>query len=302
MLRKKLVKKFWDRSHFLNTKNKRYSKQVIKLIEKKAKEDKIKNDITTDALIKKSKNIEASIVSKQEGIVAGIEEISLFLKKNKLNFIVLKKDGQRVKDKEIIIKIKGNARKILVYERTILNILQRMSGIATKTYELNRITKGHCCVAGTRKTLFDLLDKKSISVGGGLTHRLNLNDSILIKDNHLKILNNDIKKALALANKTKTKFIEIEVENENEAIDASRAISNLKSNKLFAIMFDNMNPIEIKKTVKKIKALDKNILFEASGNINDGNIRKYSKTGVDIVSLGSVTHSAKAFDLSLGIE
>jgi nicotinate-nucleotide pyrophosphorylase (carboxylating) len=147
-------------------------------------------------------------------------------------------------------------------------------------------------------------------IGGGLTHRLNLNDFILIKDNHLKILNNNIKKALMLAVKNgKSKHIEIEVKNEKEALEAANSIKRLKSNKNFAILFDNMKATKIKNTIKKINNLineniknNNKILFEASGNINQNNIKEYSKTGVDVISLGLLTHSVKAFDLSLEIK
>lgn len=298
MERKTLIKKFWDRKSFLSIKNKQYNSFLINFINKKIKDDVKKGDLTTNALIKNQK-ITAYIIAKQPGVIAGIEEICFFLKKNKMDCKPLKNDGQKIKNKDIIIKISGNAKKILSYERTILNILQRMSGIATNVYNLSQ--KINNKVAGTRKTLFDLLDKKAISVGKCLTHRLNLNDFVMIKDNHIKILNNNIEKALILADKSKTKFIEIEVKNKKEALKAANFISNLKSNKLFAIMFDNMNPREIKESIKKIKNINNKILFEVSGNINKKSIEKFSKTGTDIISVGSLTHSARAFDLSLKV-
>ena len=148
-----------------------------------------------------------------------------------------------------------------------------------------------------------LIDKKAVSVGKGLTHRLSLDDGILIKNNHLKLLGNNIKKALRLALKNKSKYIEIEVRNEKQALEAAKTISKLKSKKLFAIMFDNTKASTIKESIKKInsKYNKKKILFEASGGINLDNIEKYSKTGVDVISLGYITHSAKALDMSLKI-
>jgi len=162
-----------------------------------------------------------------------------------------------------------------------------------------------------------LLDKKALSVGGALTHRLNLKDSILIKDNHLKILNGNIEKALVLAhNNRETKYIEIEVNNGKQALIAALKINSLKNKKpikLFAIMFDNIGPLEIKNTIIEIKNSLKNykkdilfdtsdILFEASGDINEKNIVTYSKTGVDIISLGYLTHSTSALNISLEIK
>jgi len=307
-MRDKLVLEFWDRSKNLNISDKKYQSYVNKTIDEKLKEDYYKKDLTTNSLISRDKKIKAVIVANQDGIVAGIDEISAFLKKVKIKIIKSRMDGNKIKNRGIILEIHGNARKILSYERTLLNILQRMSGIATLTYNIRKLTENNCFISGTRKTLFSLIDKKSVSVGGGLTHRLNLSDFILIKDNHLKLLNTGIEKASKSANKSKkTKYVEIEVKNEKEALEAAETIFSLKSNKLFAIMFDNMKPIQIKNSIKTINniinenSINNKLLFEASGNINEKNISEYSKTGVDVISLGSLTHSVKAFDLSLEI-
>lgn len=306
--REKIARKFWDRSDKLSLSNSRYSSYVKNLISEKLNEDGCKKDITTNSMIGINKKAKAVIIAKKEGIIAGIGEISLL----GLNIKKLKKDGNKVKKGDIILEINDEAKKILGHERTLLNILQRMSGIATMAYNLSSKIKNNCLIAGTRKTLFSLLDKKALSVGGALTHRLNLSDSILIKENHLQLLNNDIKKALESANKNnKSKYIEIEVKNEKEALEAAEAIFWLKPNKLFAIMFDNMDATIIKTTIKKINnyynykngknSNEKIILFEASGGINEKNIAEYSKTGVDVISLGALTHSVKALDLSLEI-
>lgn len=301
-MRKNQVLEFWDRKSFFKTEE--YYSYATNLINEKIKEDIDKGDITTDSLINKDKEIKAHIIAREDGIVAGIEEISLILKEE---VTAMKKDGDTVKNGDIILEINGNARKILARERTILNIMQRMSGIATLTCNTKKLAD--CFIAGTRKTL-SLLDKKALSVGGALTHRLNLNDLMLIKDNHLKILDDNIEKALELAN-IKSKYVEIEVKNEEEALKAAKTIDKLKSEKLFAIMFDNMEDSMITSTITKInnnlKDNNKNndekiILFEASGGINQENIEEYSKTGVDIISLGFLTHSAKALDLSLEIK
>ncbi len=314
-MRKDLVLEFWDRSQYLNINNKSYQNYINKTLNEKLKFDVSYGDVTTNSLINKNKNINAIIIAKQDGIIAGIDEISLALKNKKIKINKNKKDGDKIKKGSIILEIYGNARKILAYERTLLNIIQRMSGIATLTYNTKKLIKNKCFISATRKTMFSLIDKKAVSAGGGLTHRLNLNDSILIKDNHLKLLNGNIERALKLANKNKkAKYVEIEIKNEKEALEAVRAIKKIKSKKLFAIMFDNMEAQLIKATIKKINnAFNKNInnekfknkriiLFEASGNINEKNILEYSKTGVDAVSLGFLTHSARAFDMSLDIK
>ena len=303
-MRENIVLEFWDRSKFLTIKNKDYLDYAKKLINGQLKEDIGRGDITVNSLIWKGKKINAAAIAKQDGIVAGIEESFLF----GLNIKKIKNDGDKAKKGEAIIEIYDDAKKILAYERTLLNIMQRMSGIATAVYNVKGAIGNKCLIAGTRKTLFGMLDKKALSVGGALTHRLNLEDSILIKDNHLELLNNNIKKALELANKSnKAKYIEIEAKNEKEALKSAEEIIKLKSNKIFAIMFDNMDTSTIKSTIIKInnKIRDNNskkrILFEASGGINEKNVLEYSKTGVDVISLGSLTHSAKALDISLDI-
>lgn len=305
-MRKKLILEFFDRGKILNLRNKEYHSYIKNLFNSQLKEDIDKGDITTNALVNKNKKIKAYIVANQTGIVCGIEESKLMTNNEKIK--VMKKDGSKVKNKDVILEIYGNARKIMSYERTLLNILQRMSGIATLTYNTDKLVK-NCFIAATRKTLPHLIDKKAVSIGGALTHRLNLNDFMLIKDNHLGILNNNIEKALKLAVKNKTKYIEIEVKNRKEALRAAKTISKLKTKKVFAILFDNMSANNIKNSIKTINKdiinkneIKNNLLFEASGNINEKNIVEYSKTGVDIVSLGILTHSVKAFDMSLEIK
>ncbi|MCH8003454.1 MAG: carboxylating nicotinate-nucleotide diphosphorylase [Nanoarchaeota archaeon] len=305
-MRNKLVLEFWDRSKELNINNKKYKSYVENFFKDKLKQDVGKGDITTNSLISKNKKIKASVIARENGIIAGMEEVLLLLKQFKVK--KYKKDGDKIKNNDKILEIYGNARKILNYERTLLNILQRMGGIATLTYETKRLVKNNCFIAGTRKTLFPLFDEKALSVGGALTHRLDLSSAILVKDSHLEILNDNIKKAIILASENKkTKYVEIEVKNGKEALKAADTIYNLKSNKIFAIMFDNMTPTVIKKTVIKINNIkknnkNKNILFEASGGINQENIKEYSKTGVDIISLGILTHSAKTLNISLEIK
>jgi len=309
-MRNKLVLEFWDRSKELNIKNKKYKSYVEKFFKEKLEQDVGKGDITTNSLISKNKNVKAFVIARENGILAGMEEVSLLI--NVFKVKKYKKDGDKVKNNDKILEIYGNARKILNYERTLLNILQRMSGIATLTYETKKPVKNNCFIAGTRKTLFPLFDEKALSVGGALTHRLDLSSAILVKDSHLEVLNDDVKKAVILVSKNKkTKYIEIEVKNEKESLEAAETIIKLKSKKLFAIMFDNMKPSIIKKTIIKIHNLiNKNsihndkkiILFEASGGINQENIKEYAKTGVDIISLGILTHSAKTLNISLEIK
>ena len=302
--RNKLVLEFWDRSSELSIKNKNYSNFAKGLINILLKQDRSKGDTTSNSLIK-AKEITAVIVAKEKGIIAGLEEFSLINNRLKLKF--LKKDGDKIKSGDILVEINGDARKILERERVSLNILQRMSGIATNLDNLNKKLKNRLKLAATRKTLWSLLDKKAVSVGGGLTHRLNLNDGIIIKDNHLKILNNKIQDVVNSV-EDKSKYIEIEVEDTSQALIVAKTISkilnNKKSKNLFAIMFDKIPPEEIKLIINKLKKQNiyNKILIEASGNINENNLTYYINSGVDIISMGSITNSAKILNMSLEIK
>ena len=302
--RSKLVLEFWDRKNELSIKNKDYSKFVNDLVEVLLGQDVKKGDMTSNLLIR-NKQITAIIVAKENGVVAGLEEFSLINHDLKLKF--QKRDCDKIKSGDILVEIKGNAGKILEKERISLNLLQRMSGIATLTAKLAK-KAGNAKIAATRKTLWSLLDKKAVSIGNGITHRLSLGDGIIIKDNHLRIFNYDMEKALACCSKSKSKFIEVEVAGRKQAVAAASMINMLKSlkkpGKLFAIMFDNMKPSEIKNTIsmlKKMRLYD-SVLLEASGGIDGKSIRRYARTGVDVISLGFITHSAKSLDMSLEIK
>ena len=264
----------------------------------------IKNsDVTTNSLIKGNKSINAVIIAKESGILAGLEEFGLLNEDLKIR--LLKKDGDGIKKGDVLAEISGDAKKILERERMSLNLLQRMSGIATLTGRLAKELGNKARIAATRKTLWGSMDKKAVSVGNGLAHRLNLNDGVIIKDNHLKILNYDIEKALTLA-KNKSKCIEIEVENKEQALSAAYAIKKFKKNKsknLFAIMLDKIPPKGIKSIIGELRkqGLYDYVLLEASGNISPDNLKKYANSGVDVISMGCITNSAKALDLSLEI-
>jgi len=203
----------------------------------------------------------------------------------------------------LILEIQGSARDILILERTTLNILMRMSGIASTTSKIvkkvNESSNSKIIIAGTRKTSPALqnFDKKAIAIGGGDTHRFRLDDMVLIKDNHIAIAGS-ISKAIALVKDSVsfTKKIEIEVENLEDAILASELGVDI-------LMLDNMSPSEIKKVVAILteKNLRNNVLIEVSGGINPDNILNYVNLGIDIISLGFLTHSIDSLDISLDI-
>ena len=297
--RDNLILEFWDRSRELNIGNKNYRDFINKFFSVLLESDIKNGDLASDSLVKKNKIVSAFIIAKEDGILAGIEEFK-FLNRD-LDIKQLKNDGDNVKRGEILLKLDGNALKILQRERTNLNLLQRMSGIATLANSLSK-KAGNVKIAATRKTLWGLLDKKAVSAGGGLTHRLSLNDGVIIKDNHLSLMNCDFKKAIN-STKKKSKYIEMEVESKKQALKAAYAIKKtVKKNdkNFYAIMLDNINPANIKWIIKNLKNnnLYDCILLEASGNINESNLKEYSGCGADIVSMGCITNSAKALDIS----
>lgn len=380
-----------DQAAFLHVTNQRYREEVKKYILNAYEGDLGKRgDITTRFFLKNKKRT-ARVVAKEDGILAGMEEITWFIqhiaekKGEKLNFNSMK-DGSELngnifnnenifpnqslsavmRQKSInhfpkhceILTVTGPLYTLFEMERTILNVLQRMSGIATQTRKLlkkienpenNGVKKNALrsainggkstilpkkpMICATRKTLLGLLDKKAVSIGGGGTHRLGLYDAILLKKNHLKLLGYDFEKILHTAEKRfdknineknkyyLPKFFEVEIENENEAM----AFINIFSKRMqvtkkwhipIILMFDNMKPETITRTIGKIRKIQKSAakknqahvdilddtIFEASGGINEINIGEYAKTGVDILSLGSLTHSSRSLDMHMIIE
>lgn len=272
------------------------------IINKWIEEDIGFGDITTEALIPNETLANAKLISKQEGIVAGTQIVKEIFESRGLMVAILKNDGEEVFKNETIIEIMGKAKDILVLERVALNILMRMSGIATNTREIidkiNNIAP-NLKIAGTRKTAPGLakFDNLAITIGGGDSHRFCLDDMVLIKDNHIAVLGS-VSKAIQKAKETVsfTKKIEIEVENSKDAAIASKNGADI-------IMLDNMDPKSIKETLEILNDfnLRENILIEISGGINSENIIEFAKTGVDIISIGSLTHSAKSLDIGLDI-
>jgi len=312
MNRRQLLNKAFQRGHLLTVRNKYYKDWIKKFIVGETKGDIGTGDITTESVLKKDR-VKASVYSRSDGIVAGIEEVLFSLKNAKINVKVLKKDGDKIKKGSKLLLLEGNEKDILKLERSVLDILARMSGIATLTGELVRKVNNKVGIAPTRKTQWRYLDKKAVYVGGGLTHRLALWESILIKDNHLAALKREgvkdvVETALERAwkNRKKANFVEIEVMNEKDAINASLKFKELQKsgNVPCLIMLDNMKPSTIKKVIKRLKSRDlyNHVLLEASGGIVPKDIMGYANSGVDVISLGYLTKSSKALDIKLRIE
>jgi nicotinate-nucleotide pyrophosphorylase (carboxylating) len=250
-------------------------------------------DITSN-LLKENKVITAKLISNQDAIIAGLLFSKHAFKKvdKKTKFIIKKRDGSLVKKNSIIALVKGKANSILIAERVALNFLSHISGIATKTNQFVKLAGKKCKICCTRKTLpnYRVIQKYAVKVGGGTNHRFNLSDEFLIKDNH--IANQNIKKLIISAIKNKKgKKITVEVDN----LKQLNQIMGLKFN---TVLFDNMSIKNLKKGVKIAK---KYYETEASGNISLKNIKSVAKTGVNRVSVGSITHSVPAVDLKLEI-
>jgi len=307
--RQKLVEFAYQKGKELNLNNKNYLNWLESFFDKEYADDVGAGDITSEALLAKNKPRTAFLKAKQSGVIGGIEEVRWFLRKHRLDVKVCIKDGEEALQEETILEVQGGQKDILATERISLNILQRMSGVATETKRLTDLLKGYNTrIAATRKTPLRYLDKKAVFLGGGLTHRFGLWDSILIKDNHLEILKSEgvknyIETALAKASAfaDKVGFIEIETTSREEAVRAARKFKALRLKKPCIIMLDNFMPTAIEGTIETLRkdALYESVLLEASGEITPQNIREYAGTGIDVVSLGYLTHSARVLDMSL---
>jgi len=260
-------------------------------------EDIGKGDITSKLL--KKKKITARVITREDTIVAGTKFVKEIFAIKKCKVKIIKRDGRIIKPNQTILEIRGCAENVLTCERTALNLLSRMCGIATQTNNLKKqiqVTSSKSKLFATRKTVPGLrfFDKEAVKIGGGEKHRMNLSEMIMIKDNHLAV-ERSIDDILHKAKKTRKK-IEIEVETQKDAILCAKIGVDI-------IMLDNFSPEQIKKTIKKLielKLRDK-VVLEASGRINSKNIRKYAETNVDMISVGSITNSVNGIDLSLEI-
>jgi nicotinate-nucleotide pyrophosphorylase (carboxylating) len=285
------------------------SKRVTAILEAALAEDKVANDITTALTIPPNLKASGTIIAKQPCVVSGLGCIPMFLDIfGRMSttpvgrFEVVSHpeifDGVKVKKGQTLAVIRHNASALLSCERVILNLMQRMTGIATLTNEFVLAVKGtKTKVLDTRKTIPGLraLDKYAVSCGGGVNHRLDLQDGILIKNNHIS-LGGGIPAVLERAQKNRksSQWIQVEVRTE---IELEQAIAGGAD----SILLDNMTPAQVKKAVKQIRAALPTVPIEASGNMNLKTVRKYALAGVDFVSVGALTHSAAAADLSMRI-
>lgn len=267
---------------------------VDSLIKNALIEDMPDDDITTNCTISAESRSTVDLIVKEDGIIAGLEvfkRVFTLLGDVEVDFLI--SDGAKVKKGQVIGKLTGNTRNILTGERTALNYLQRMSGVATLTGKfVEKLTGTNTKLLDTRKTTpnMRILEKYAVKVGGGCNHRFNLSDGVLLKDNHISAAGG-VKKAIETVrnNVSFVRKIEVEIENFSELNEALEAKADI-------IMLDNMDVPSMKKAVEII---NKKALIEASGNITLDNIREVALTGVDFISTGAVTHSYKVLDLSM---
>ena len=259
-------------------------------------------DITTEALVERGTVAVADVIAREDGIIAGVDVAGIIAAEFGIEIERLKMDGDPVKAGEGVIILEGEASDILKIERTMLNLMMRMSGIATLTrsiLERVRAVNPDVRIAATRKTTPGLqwFEKQAVKVGGGDTHRFRLDDCAMIKDNHIAIAGSvgdavrRVKEHVSF-----TKKVEVEVERPGDAVLAADAGADI-------ILLDNMNPVDVRKALEELESagLRDRVIVEASGGIKPENVDKYASTGVDVISMGFITTSAHPVDLSLEI-
>ena len=271
-----------------------------KILEYMLEEDEGFGDVTSNSVIDKNEEVNAYIVSKDDGILAGIDVAKQLFESKDVRVIFHLNDGCGIKKGDLLMSLSGNARDILLVERTALNLLMRMSGVASAANQYVNLVDGKVIIAGTRKTqpAIGKFDKMALEIGGADTHRFSLDDMVLIKDNHIAVVGSPIK-ALKKAqeNVSFSKKIEIEVESLKDAILCVE-------NKADIVMLDNMDALAVSEVIKELKNrnIRNNSLIEISGGINQDNILDYVDLGVDIISIGALTHSSRSLDFSLKIK
>ena len=277
--------------------------EILKIVDNALNEDIGDGDHTSLATVPENAKGKAQLIVKEDGILAGVElaEIIFHRLDPNLTLEILIRDGEAVKKGQIVLHVSGSSRSILSAERLVLNFMQRMSGIATKTHELAKLIKHtHAQLLDTRKTTpgIRLMEKWAVKIGGGSNHRFALYDMIMIKDNHVDYAGG-IPQAIERANsylKEKRKQLKIEIETRN--IDEVKQV--IACGKVDRIMLDNFSPAQI---VEALTLIDQSIYeTEASGGITEETIVTYAETGVDFISSGAITHSYKSLDLSLKAE
>jgi nicotinate-nucleotide pyrophosphorylase (carboxylating) len=300
------------RGDSLTLENPDYLREVQELTGTLLRSDLAPKDLTAEALAIRNEPVHAVIMARERGVVAGLAEFGLLMEAAGVTVHFEKKDGDTFEAGDILLRLEGDQNVLLSHERAGLNLLQRMSGIATLTRNLQRRVEAECPstrVVATRKTLWGWLDKRAVHVGGGGTHRLGLGDAILIKNNHLALIARREEDAapVAIARawnfRREAAFIEVEVRSEAAALAAAETFRRLQKESAerypCLLLLDNLAPTEISTilhTLRERRFWDYT-LVEASGGISENNVEAYADTGVDAISMGALTHSARSLDL-----
>ena len=272
-----------------------------KIIKYMLDEDEGFGDVTCNAVVEEGKIVNAYIISKDEGILAGINIIRDLFEEYGVKVKFWLTEASKISKGDLLLAIEGDARTILLLERTALNLIMRMSGVATAAnHYVNLVDNSSVRVAGTRKTspAIGKFDKYALKVGGADTHRFSLDDMVLIKDNHIAACGTPLETLLkAKKNTSFSKKIEIEVETLDDAVDCVQNGADI-------VMLDNMNASQVKEVLDKLNELNirQNSLIEVSGGITEDNISDYAGLGVDIISIGALTHSSRSLNFSLKIK
>ncbi|MBV8499999.1 MAG: carboxylating nicotinate-nucleotide diphosphorylase [Candidatus Eremiobacteraeota bacterium] len=252
-------------------------------------------DLTTEAIVEPNREATARIVARAGGVIAGVSVAMLAFRllEERIGAAILAGDGERVEPGGVVAQIEGSARAILTAERTALNLLSHLSGIATATRTLVDIVAGtRAKIADTRKTTPGLraLERYAVACGGGTNHRFGLDDGVLIKDNHLALAGS-IREAVAAARVRAGHMVKVEVE-----VDTVEQLQEALLEPIDAVLLDNMSPAML---AEAVRVVDGRVIVEASGGVNESNVLEVAHTGVDVISVGGLTHSAPALDLSL---
>jgi len=311
--RREQLRRAFFRGERLRLENPAYLNSVRTLLDELLSSDIGSGDLTVAALGLVDEVTSAKVLAKEPGVIAGVSELCWLLRRDGLKVAVHKQDGEAIENGDAILEIEGPRSKLLAYERTGLNLLQRMSGIASATRNLQDVVHRRnpdAQVIGTRKTPWGLLDKRALHLGGGGTHRLGLWDAILIKNNHLALVASREAEAARMAierawpARDSAVFIEVEVRSRESALAAAEAFRRVResdesSDCPCCLLLDNMPPAKISEVIADLRARDlhDHVLTEASGNVSEANIEEYAACGVDAISMGALTHSAHALDI-----
>ena len=300
----------------LTLRNAGYAREARALTDALLRVDLNPGDLTVTALEVASEKVSAVVLARESGVAAGLEEFAFLLAAHDVRVSFETKDGAPFQAGETLLHLEGDQNRLLSLERVGLNLLQRMSAIATLTRCLQERVRRRCAstrVVATRKTLWGLLDKRAVHLGGGGTHRIGLGDAILIKNNHLALMapreEDAVPQALERAwkHRREAAFIEVEARGEEAALRAAEVFRSLQeeSGERYPclLMLDNLAPREMSAVLDSIrrKGLWDYALIDASGGIGEKNVEAYADTGVDAISIGALTHSARALDLCLRI-